>query len=88
MIEKKGKSMLDVSNGMAVKFVMLAEKRVSKALNIIQMIGKLSGRNTYNYSPKQVAKMFAAMRSALDAAEAKFQPEIASRRELSFRLDD
>lgn len=61
-------------NGKAVKFRTIAEKRVSMILKRIRMIGRLSRRSSYNYTPEQVAKMFAAMRDELDAAEQKFVP--------------
>lgn len=41
----------------AAKFVELAEKRVTKAINAIRSISKLSARSNYVYSPEQVNKI-------------------------------
>jgi len=78
--------MHDTINLRSIKFRALAEQRVSKVLNTIQRIGNLSRRPTYEYSQEQVAKMFGAMRAALDEAEAKFAPT-DNKRQLTFRLD-
>jgi hypothetical protein len=63
-------------NGKADKFRTLATRRVSKTMNNIRQIGRLSRRSSYDYAPEQVGKMFAALRAELDAAEAKFGPQV------------
>jgi hypothetical protein len=78
--------MHDTINLRSIKFRALAEQRVSKVLNIIQRIGNLSRRPTYEYSQEQVAKIFGAMRAALDEAESKFAPT-EKKHQLTFRLD-
>ena len=55
------------------KFRRLAVFRMNKVLGIIDQIGKLGNRSSYDYSEEQVDKMFTALRNALDAAEAKFK---------------
>ena len=57
----------------ADKFQRLAVFRMNKVLGIIDQIGKLGNRSSYDYSEEQVNKMFTALRNALDAAEAKFK---------------
>jgi hypothetical protein len=76
-----------MTNGKAIKFRMLAEQRVSKVLSTIHRIGRLSRRSSYEYSPEQIAKMFTAMRSALDDAEARFALPSDDGQQFSFRLD-
>lgn len=71
------------TNGKALKFKSLAEKRVTLAMKTIRRIGKLSRRGSYDYEPEQVARIFAAVRSEIDAAEKQF----ASEQPLLFRLD-
>ena len=43
------------------KFVDLAQKRVSKALKDIQLIGNLSNRSNYDYAEEDVAKIIKAL---------------------------
>jgi hypothetical protein len=61
-----------VSNGKAEKFHAFAERRVSRVLAGLRRIGNLSRRGAYDYTPGEVTKMFAAIRKAVDEAEAKF----------------
>ena len=74
-----------VTNGKALKFRALAEKRVTLAMKTIRRIGKLSRRASYEYEGEQIDKIFAALRREIDAAELQFasdrdQPAL-------FRLD-
>jgi hypothetical protein len=71
------------TNGKALKFRSLAEKRVTLAMKTIRRIGKLSRRGSYEYEPEQIDKMFAALRSEIAAAELQF----TSDQPLLFRLD-
>ncbi len=57
------------------KFTRLAVPRINKVLNGLDSLGKLSNRSSYEYSDEQVEKMFAAIRTHLDDAEAKFKPK-------------
>jgi hypothetical protein len=71
------------TNGKALKFRALAEKRVSLAMKTIRRIGMLSHRGSYEYEPEQIDKMFAALRSEITAAELQF----SSDQPLLFRLE-
>lgn len=73
------------TNGKALKFRSLAEKRVTLAMKTIRRIGKLSRRGSYDYEPEQVARIFAAVRSEIDAAEKQFTHQ--DRSLPLFRLD-
>lgn len=65
---------MDMSNGRAGKFRTLAEKRTSDAIKKIRAIGKLSRRQTYEWTPEQVQQIFETLRSEIDSAESNFQP--------------
>lgn len=47
----------------AAKFVELAEKRVTKAINSIRSISKLSARSNYVYTPDQVNRLCEVLKS-------------------------
>jgi len=58
----------------AEKFVILAEKRVQKALDAIESIGKLSNRSNYSYNDDQVKKIKAALTGQVNSVMARFAP--------------
>jgi hypothetical protein len=58
----------------AEKFVILAEKRVQKALDTIESIGKLSNRSNYSYTDDQVKKIKAALIGQVNSVMARFAP--------------
>lgn len=60
------------------KFVELAGKRVTKALNDIRLIGNLSNRSNYDYTEEDVAKIFRALTDEVSACRKKF--ELASKK--------
>lgn len=60
------------------KFVQLASKRVTKALNDIRLIGNLSNRSNYDYTDDDVAKIFRALSEEIAACRKKF--ELASKK--------
>jgi len=55
------------------KFVRLATKRMNKALKSIQLIGNLSNRSNYEFSERDVEKMFSALASQLKTCRERFQ---------------
>ncbi len=61
------------------KFVGLANKRVSKALKSIQLIGNLSNRSNYDYTDEDVAKIMRALSDEIAACRKKF--ELASKKQ-------
>lgn len=60
------------------KFVDLANKRVSKALKAIQLIGNLSNRSNYDYTPDDAAKIFKALQDEISACRKRF--DLASKK--------
>jgi hypothetical protein len=54
------------------KFVELANKRVSRALKAIQLIGNLSNRSSYDYTEEDVSKIFKALEDELTDCRKRF----------------
>ncbi len=54
------------------KFVRIAEARTNKILDMIQLLGNCSNRNMYEYTTKDVNKMFNAIQSELDEAKKRY----------------
>lgn len=71
------------------KFVDLANKRVSKALNDIRLIGNLANRSNYDYTDADVTKILRALSDEVAACRKRF--ELASKKStggLRFQLLD
>jgi len=64
-----------VAETKAAKFTRLAPPRVSKILDSIDNLSKLSGRG-YEYTPEQIKAMFDAMGAELQKAYDAFQPKV------------
>ena len=54
------------------RFVDLANKRVSKALKSIQLIGNLSNRSNYDYTEEDVAKIVRALQHEISGCRKRF----------------
>ena len=67
------------------KFVELAEKRMTKALKDIHLIGNLSNKNNYQYTSEDAKKMIAALENAVKNIKKKFD-EHSSNEQLEFKL--
>lgn len=57
----------------AEAFERMAPPRVTRALDAIRLIGNLSARHDYEYSPADVEQIFRALRKACDDAETRFR---------------
>ena len=55
------------------KFVELAEKRVSRAIKDIRLVGNLSNRSNYSYTDEDVKKIIKTLRSEIDALKSRFE---------------
>ncbi|NNH61657.1 hypothetical protein HLI01_33665 [Rhizobium laguerreae] len=55
------------------RFIRLAEKRVSRAINDIRLIGNLSDRSNYEYDESQVNEIFAVLRREMNACTKRFE---------------
>jgi hypothetical protein len=60
------------------KFVELAEKRVSKALKDIKLIGNLSNKSNYDYEDQDVRKIYSTLKKALEEMKARFDSKGSS----------
>lgn len=54
------------------RFVRIAEARTQKIINMIDLLGNCANPYNYEYSKKDVDKMFAAIESALKTCKAKY----------------
>ena len=54
------------------RFVRVAEVRTQKIIDMINLLGNCSNPYNYEYSQKDVDKMFSAIESALKACKAKY----------------
>ncbi len=70
------------------KFVDLANKRVSKALHDIQLIGNLSNRSNYHYTDEDIAKMFKALNGELKACRKRFDLALNNKENSQFSLEN
>lgn len=70
------------------KFIRLAEKRVSRAIDDIRLIGNLSDRSNYEYDDEQVGEIFSALRAEMTACSKRFKAARKPRRGTTFRLAD
>lgn len=54
------------------KFVELAEKRVSKTLKDIKLIGNLSNKSNYEYNEQDVKKIYSVLKKGLEDMKSRF----------------
>ena len=55
------------------KFVEIAERRVTKAIKDIKLVGNLANTRSYLYDGDDVKKIFKALQSELDLAKSRFE---------------
>ena len=55
------------------KFVRMAEARTIKIISMVRLLGNCSNRLAYEYSEKDVGKIFAAIESAVADAKKRFK---------------
>lgn len=67
------------------KFVTLAEKRVTRALRDIRLVGNLSNRSNYKYTEDDARQIYRALREALDDMKARFERK-GDEKEVAFSL--
>jgi ABC-type Fe3+-hydroxamate transport system substrate-binding protein len=60
------------------RFVSLANSRVTAAIHQIRLIGNLSNKKNYQYSPEDAAKIIRALQRELDELKSKFKGESKS----------
>ncbi len=57
------------------RFISLANRRVTAAIHQIRLVGNLSNRKNYEYSPDDAAKIVRALQRELDELKSKFKGE-------------
>lgn len=55
------------------KFVRMAEARTIKIISMVRLLGNCSNRLAYEYSEKDVSKIFNAIESAVSDAKKRFK---------------
>ena len=68
------------------KFVRIAEARTNKIINMIQLLGNCSNQSLYEYSQKDVNKIFNAIQAELDEAKKRYSKQ-HSQKGSKFTLD-
>ena len=68
------------------KFVRIAEARTNKIINMIQLLGNCSNQNLYEYSQKDINKIFNAIQTELDEAKKRYSKQ-DSQKGSKFTLD-
>lgn len=69
-----------------LKFVELAEKRVTRAIKDIRLIGNLSNRSAYEFVDDDVRKIVRALQRELETLKVRFG-DGGSASDIEFRLD-
>lgn len=55
------------------KFKRLAEARTNKVLDMVELIGNLSNKSSYDYTDEDVASIFSAIEKAVAESKRKFK---------------
>ena len=62
------------------KFKRLAESRTNKVIDMLGLIGNLSNQSNYEYTAKDVNKIFSSIEKALDVKRERFNSNLSKRR--------
>lgn len=68
------------------KFVRIAEARTNKIINMIQLLGNCSNQSLYEYSQRDVNKIFNTIQMELDEAKKRYSKQ-DSQKGSKFTLD-
>lgn len=69
------------------KFVRLAEARTNKTIKMIQLLGNLSDKRSYEFSDKDIATIFNAIDKELKMARQKFESADENSKKSVFTLE-
>lgn len=75
-----------VMNIKSKKFIELANKRVSKTIKEIQLIGNLANKQNYEYTDQQAKQIIKALQQELDDVKYSFSSKMISNKKV-FVLD-
>lgn len=62
------------------KFKRLAESRTNKVIDMLGLIGNLSNQSNYEYTARDVNKIFSSIEKALDVQQERFNSNLSKRR--------
>lgn len=68
------------------KFVRIAEARTNKIISMIQLLGNCSNQSQYEYTQRDVNKIFNAIQAELDDAKKRYSMQ-DSQKGNKFKLD-
>ena len=68
------------------KFVRLAEARTNKIIDMLQLLGNCSNTSAYDYTQRDVEKIFGAIENELKESKKKFN-RVESKKSSRFTLD-
>lgn len=68
------------------KFVRLAENRTNRILDTLQLLGNCSNTSVYEYTQKDVDKIFKAIQTRVDETKQRFNKQENSKNN-KFKLD-
>lgn len=68
------------------RFIQLGEARVTKAAQMLRLIGNLANSNNYEYSAEDVQKIFTTLDAEMKLLKAKFQTALSKRPKDEFKL--
>lgn len=57
------------------KFVRIAEARTNKIINMIQLLGNCSNQSQYDFTQKDVDKIFKAIQAELEEAKRRYNKQ-------------
>lgn len=69
------------------KFVLLAERRLEKAIHAIEILKPLADRNRYDYSEKQANYIVKALRGSLNDLDSSFKGGKSNGKKISLPRD-
>ena len=67
------------------KFIELTEKRVTKTLDSIRLIGNLSDKRYYDYDEKDVKQIFRALSKELSASKNRFSDALKKNKDFKIK---
>lgn len=75
---------MNVEESNRERFVRIAEARTQKIINMLDLLGNCSNPYNYEYTQKDVDKMYGAIEAALKASKARYSEP--KRKETKFKF--
>lgn len=68
------------------RFIELGEARVTKATQMLRLVGNLANSNNYEYSAEDAQKIIAALDAEMKLLKAKFRTALSKKAKDEFKL--